>query len=276
MLRGEEGTVLLDRFRLQGQVALVTGAGRGIGEGIAEAFAELGAHVICCARTVAEIEAVAGRIREQGGEATALRCDVTDDAQIEALIATTVERCGRLDVVVNNAGGGGWGPTLDLDDALLLDTLRLNLLAAVHVTRRAIPHMLAGGGGSVVNISSGMARVTDRGAVPYGAAKAGLEQATRMLAYEFAPRVRVNAIRCGAILTPDIEQQMFSRDPQVRTDLEAWTPMQRIGTPEDVALAALYLASDAGSYVTGKVLDVDGGVVQELSAMAIIRQSRER
>ena len=266
--------MLLDRFRLEGQVALVTGAGRGIGEGIAEAFAELGAHVICCARTISEIETVAERIRSRGGEATALRCDVTDDAQIEALIAATLERCGRLDVVVNNAGGGGWGHTLDLDDALLLDTLRLNLLAAVHVTRRAIPHMLAGGGGSVVNISSGMARVIDRGGVPYGAAKAGLEQATRMLAYEFAPQVRVNAIRCGAILTPDIEKHMFSRDPKVREDLEAWTPMRRIGTPEDVALAALYLASDAGSYVTGKILDVDGGVVQELSAMAIIRQSQ--
>jgi len=268
--------MLLDRFDLTGKVALVTGAGRGIGEGIAEAFAELGAHVICSARTEAEIEATAAKIQEDGGEATALRCDVTQDAEIERLIDTVIQQRGRVDVVVNNAGGGGWGSSLELDDALLLDTLRLNLLAAIHVTRRAIPHMLRVGGGSVVNISSGMARVVDGGGVPYGAAKAGLEQATRMLAYEFAPDVRVNAIRCGAILTPDIEKNMFARDPTVRGDLESWTPMRRIGTPEDVAIAALYLASDAGSYVTGKVLDVDGGVVQELSAMAIIRESRKR
>ena len=121
--------MLLDRFRLDGKVALVTGAGRGIGEGIALAFAEVGARVICTARTQSEIDDTAQRIVEAGGEASAVPCDVRDEAQLDRLVATSLAKMGRIDVVVNNAGGGGHAPTLELEDEFVIDTLRLNLLA---------------------------------------------------------------------------------------------------------------------------------------------------
>lgn len=266
--------MLLDRFRLDDKVALVTGAGRGIGEGIATAFAEVGARVICVARTQSEIEDTAEQIRKAGGDAVAIACDVTDDAQIAELVDAVLRERGRIDVVVNNAGGGGHGKTLDLEDEFIIDTLRLNLLAAVHVSRRVIPHMQEGEGGTIVNISSGLSRTVDAGALPYGSAKAALEHATRMLAFEFAPKVRVNAIRSGAVLTPDIEKSLFSLNDRIRPWLEEMTPMGRIGTPEDIALAALYLASDASSFVTGKILDVDGGQGEATSTLHLFRTVR--
>jgi 7-alpha-hydroxysteroid dehydrogenase len=266
--------MLLDRFRLNDKVALVTGAGRGIGEGIALAFAEMGAHIVCVARTQSEIDDTAEQIRKAGGKALALRCDVTNDEQIAALVEDVIGRLGAVDVVVNNAGGGGHGKTLELDDEFMIETLRLNLMAAVHVSRRVIPHMQQGRGGSIVNISSGLSRTVDSGALSYGSAKAALEHATRMLAFEFAPEVRVNAIRSGAVLTPDIEKNLFSLNERIRPWLEEMTPMGRIGTPEDIALAALYLASDASSFITGKILDVDGGQGEATSSLALFRTVR--
>jgi 7-alpha-hydroxysteroid dehydrogenase len=271
---GEEDSVLLDRFRLDDKVALVTGAGRGIGEGIALAFAELGAQVVCTARTQSEIDDAALQICNAGGQALALRCDVTKDEEIGRLVDDVIGRLGQIDIVVNNAGGGGHGKTLELDDDFMIETLRLNLMAAVHVSRRVIPHMQAGEGGSIVNISSGLSRIVDNGALSYGSAKAALEHATRMLAFEFAPEVRVNAIRCGAVLTPDIEKSLFSLNPRIRPWMEEMTPMARIGTPEDIALAALYLASDASSFITGKILDVDGGQGEATSSLALFRTLR--
>jgi 7-alpha-hydroxysteroid dehydrogenase len=247
---------LLDRFRMTGRVAIVTGAGRGIGQAIALAFAEMGAGVVCAARTEREIEATAERARRLGARALAVPCDVTDPAQLERVVARTIEELGRLDVLVNNAGGFPPMPFLDTDLPSWEWCVRFNLTSAFLLTRHALPRMLEGDGGAVLNISSAAGRIVRSGFVAYGTVKAALSFMTRQLAAEFAPRVRVNALAVGAVDTAALRP--FLTD-EIRGRMEAMTPMRRIGTVEDVALAALWLCSPAGSWVTGKVVEVDGG-----------------
>jgi 7-alpha-hydroxysteroid dehydrogenase len=249
---------LLDRFRLDGKVALVTGAGRGIGQGIALAFAEMGAHVVCAARTEGEIEETAARARALGRRALALRCDVTDAAQLEGVVARTLAELGRVDLLVNNAGGFPPMPFLDTDLPSWEWCMRFNLTSAFVLTRACLPHMLEHDGGAVLNISSAAGRIVRKGFVAYGTAKAALSFMTRQLAAEFAPRVRVNALAVGAVETSALAP--FLTEGDVRQRMEAMTPMRRIGSVEDVALAALWLCSPAGGWVTGKVVEVDGGI----------------
>jgi 7-alpha-hydroxysteroid dehydrogenase len=249
--------MILDRFKLDGKVALVTGAGRGIGAGIALGFAEAGADVVCAARTRSEIDAVASRARALGRRALALPCDVMERTQLEALIARAMSEFGRIDILVNNAGGSPWKPFLRTSEREFEDSFRFNVTSAFLLARFAVPHMLAAGGGAIVNISSAMGRITDRGFTAYGTAKAGLSHLTRLLATELAPRVRVNAISVGAVETSALAP--FLKAEGMREKMEAMTPMRRVGSPEDIAAAALWLASDAGGWVTGKVVEVDGG-----------------
>jgi 7-alpha-hydroxysteroid dehydrogenase len=248
---------LLDRFRLDGKVALVTGAGRGIGEGIALAFAEMGADVACAARTEKEIEATAAKVRAFGRRAIPVRCDVTDAAQLEAAVTRTLADLGRLDVLVNNAGGY---PPMSIADTDLPSwewCLRFNLTSAFVLTRACLPHMLAGDGGAVLNISSAAGRIVRKGFVAYGTAKAAMSFMTKQMAAEVAPRVRVNALAVGAVDTSALRP--FLND-DIRRQMEALTPMHAIGSVDDVALAALWLCSPAGGWVTGKVVEVDGGI----------------
>jgi 7-alpha-hydroxysteroid dehydrogenase len=248
---------LLDRFRLDGKVALVTGAGRGIGRAIALAFAEQGADVACAARTPSEIEATAAAARTLGRHAIAVRCDVTDAAQLEALVRDTVVGLGRIDLLVNNAGGFPPMPALDTDAASWEWCFRFNLTSAFLLTRACLPRMLEQrDGGVVLNISSAAGRIIRGGFVAYGTAKAALSFMTRQLAAEFAPRVRVNALAVGAVETSALRP--FLTD-DIRQKMEAMTPMRRLGTVDDVALAALWLCSPGGAWVTGKVVEVDGG-----------------
>ena len=249
--------MILDRFKLDGKVALVTGAGRGIGAGIALGFAEAGADVVCAARTRSEIDAVASRARALGRRALALPCDVMERTQLEALIARAMSEFGRIDILVNNAGGSPWKPFLRTSEREFEDSFRFNVTSAFLLARFAVPHMLAAGGGAIVNISSAMGRITDRGFTAYGTAKAGLSHLTRLLATELAPRVRVNAISVGAVETSALAP--FLKAEVMREKMDAMTPMRRVGSPEDIAAAALWLASDAGGWVTGKVVEVDGG-----------------
>jgi 7-alpha-hydroxysteroid dehydrogenase len=251
--------VILDRFRLDGRVAIVTGAGRGIGAAIALAFAEAGADVVCAARGRDAIEAVAAKARDTGRRALAVPCDVTDRAALEALVAATTRELGGVDLLVNNAGGGPFQPALRTSERVFEETLRFNLTSAFLLTRLAVASMLERGGGAVVNISSAVGRFPERGFVAYGTAKAGLAHMTRVLAHELAPRVRVNALAVGATLTDALAP--FVADEERRRAMEAKTPMRRLGTPEDIAAAALYLASPAASWVTGKILEVDGGTI---------------
>ncbi|MGH7893349.1 MAG: glucose 1-dehydrogenase [Candidatus Binatia bacterium] len=247
---------LTDKFRLTDRVAIVTGAGRGIGQGIALAFAEQGADVVCAARTEAEIEATAARVRSFGRRALAVPCDVTDAAQLDALVGRTLRELGRVDLLVNNAGGFPPMPFLDTDLPSWEWCFRFNLTSAYLLTRACLPHMLGAGGGTILNVSSAAGRIVRKGFVGYGTAKAALSFMTRQLAAEFAPRVRVNALAVGAVATSALAP--FLTD-EIRTQMEAMTPMGRIGSVEDIALAALWLCSPAGGWVTGKVIEVDGG-----------------
>jgi 7-alpha-hydroxysteroid dehydrogenase len=249
--------VILDRFRMDGRVAIVTGAGRGIGAGISLALAEMGARVVCAARSPGPIEEVADRARALAGAALAVPCDVTDRAALEQLVERSVAAFGRLDVLVNNAGGTPPRPALQTSERTFEEALRFNVTSAFLLSRLSIPHMLAGEGGSIVNISSAMSRLVDAGFVAYGTAKAALNHMTRLLAREFAPRIRANAIAVGAVETEALIP--FLGLPGLRARLESQAAMGRIGSVEDVALAALYLASPASSWVTGKVFEVDGG-----------------
>ncbi len=247
---------LLDRFRMTDQVAVVTGAGRGIGQGIALAFAELGADVVCAARTEKEIEATAEKVRAFGRRALAVPTDVTDTAQLDALAARARETFGRIDVLVNNAGGYPPMAFLDTDVPSWEWCMKFNLTSAVGLTRACLPHMLERDGGVVLNISSAAGRIVRKGFAAYGTAKAALSFLTKQLAAEFAPRVRVNALSVGAVETSALKP--FLTD-EIRRDMEALTPMRRIGSVQDIALAALWLCSPAGGWVTGKVVEVDGG-----------------
>ncbi len=248
--------MILDRFKLSDKVAIVTGAGRGIGRGTALAFAEMGAHVVCAARTREQIEETATQARSFGVKAMAVPCDVVERAQLEDLVAETMKHFGRIDILVNNAGGTPPRPALRTSEAMFNNAFQFNVTTAFLLTRFVVPHMMAGAGGAVVNISSAAGRLIQPGFAAYGTAKAALTFLTRLLACEFAPKVRVNAIAVGATLTSALAP--FLND-ESRGQMEALTPMKRLGEVEDIAIAALYLASDASSWVTGKVLEVDGG-----------------
>jgi 7-alpha-hydroxysteroid dehydrogenase len=251
--------MLLDRFRLDGRVAIITGAGRGIGRGIAEGLGEVGAKVVCAARTVAQIEETADAVRAQGGEAIAVRCDVNDADAAKRLIDATLDAYGRIDILVNNAGGHPPCPVLKLSDRSFEDAFRFNVGQALRLSRLAIPSLLKSDGAAIVNISSAMSHLVDSGFVAYGTAKAALNHMTRLMACEFAPKIRVNALAVGAVETDALG--LLFRTGNLREQMIAETPMARLGQPEDIAMAALYLASPASSWVTGKVFEIDGGTV---------------
>jgi len=253
-----------------GRVAIVTGAGRGIGRQIALDWALEGASVVCAARSQDEIEGVAAEIAAAGGDSMAQVCDMRSSDDLRSLVDSTLSRFGRLDLLANNAGAGGAMSTLDSTVDEVAAIFEINAIGPLHLSRFAIPSMLETGRGSIVNVSSGMAVLGDFGGVAYGSAKAALEQTTRMLAVEFAPTIRVNAIRCGSIETSMLGG-LLDAAPHMRTELERWTPARRLGKPEDIAAAATYLCSDAASFVTGEILNVDGGLIMGKSPLTLTR-----
>ena len=239
------------------QVAIVTGAGRGIGRGIALAFAGMGADVVCAARSENEIEETAAKARSFGRRALAIRCDVNEAADLERVVGETMKQFGRIDQLVNNAGGYPPMSFLDTELSSWEWCVKFNLTSAFILSRACIPHMLAGQGGAILNISSAAGRIVRKGFVAYGTVKAALSFMTRQLGAEFAPKIRVNALAVGAVDTSALRP--FLND-EIRSQMESMTPMRRIGSVEDVALAALWLCSPAGGWVTGKVVEVDGGI----------------
>ncbi|GAA5091524.1 SDR family oxidoreductase [Nocardia iowensis] len=252
--------MILDRFRIDGQVAVVTGAGRGLGAAIAVAFAEAGADVVIAARTKSQLDEVAERVTAAGRQAHVVPADLSDIEATAALAAAAVERFGRLDIVVNNVGGALPCPLLDTTPQSLVDAFNFNVTNAHALVRAAVPHILeTAGGGSILNITSTMGRLPGRAFVAYGTAKAALAHYTKLAALDLNPRIRVNAIAPGSILTSALE--IVAANDAMRTQLETKTPLHRIGDPEDIAAAALYLVSPAGKYLTGKVLEPDGGLI---------------
>jgi 7-alpha-hydroxysteroid dehydrogenase len=250
--------VLLDRFALTNKVALVTGAGRGIGAACAMALAEAGADVAITARTEEQLAGVAADIEKLGRRALVFPADVNDVTKLDAFVNAAVAELGRIDVVVNNVGGSMPEPLMSTSIRSFEQAFHFNVTTAFALSKAAIPHMLATGRGSIVNISSTMGRVRERGFVAYGTAKAALAHMTRLMAADCAPRIRVNAIAVGSVATSALE--FVLTEDAIRTEMIDTTPLRRLGEVEDIAIGALYLASDASSYVTGKVLEIDGGL----------------
>ena len=250
--------MILDLFKLTDRVAIVTGAGKGIGRGIALAFAEAGADVVCAARTQADIDAVADEVRSRGRKALAVRTDVMRSEDLEALVGAALDASGRIDVLVNNAGGTMPRAALQTSERFFEAALRFNVTTAFLLSRLVVPKMVeTAGGGAIVNISSRSSDMVQTSFVAYGAGKAALNMMTRNLAAEIAPKVRANAISVGGVATEAL--QIVLTNDELRAQFEANTPMGRPGTVEDIAACALYLASPASGWVTGKIFQIDGG-----------------
>ncbi len=248
----------VEAFLIPGQVAIVTGAGRGIGASIARTYAEAGADIVLAARTKEQLDAVADEVRAHGRRALVIPCDVNENEAVEDIVAQAMAEFGRIDIVVNNAGGSMPRPLLATSAGYMERAFHFNVTTAFVLSKAAIPHMLEGGGGSIVNISSAIGRLRDRGFVAYGTAKAALSHMTRLMAADLAPKVRVNAIAVGSIATSALETVLDNQE--IHDEMVRRTPLKRLGQPEDIALCALYLASPAASFVTGKLFEIDGGL----------------
>jgi 7-alpha-hydroxysteroid dehydrogenase len=250
-------TSALDAFRLEGKTAIVTGAGRGIGAAIARTFADAGADVVLAARTKEQLDSVADDVRALGRRALVIPADVNENDVVVEIVRQAVDEFGGLDVVVNNAGGTMPRPFLDTSAGFLERSFHFNVTTAFVLSKAAAPFLLDSGG-SIVNISSAIGRLRDRGFVAYGTAKGALSHMTRLMAADLAPKVRVNGIAVGSIATSALE--IVLEDAAIRDEMIRRTPLQRLGEPEDIARCALYLASPAASFVTGKLFEVDGGL----------------
>jgi gluconate 5-dehydrogenase len=246
-------------FSLAGRTALVTGASRGLGCAIAQAMAQAGAHVIVNGRDAGRLAPVAQAIKEAGGSAQACAFDVADGEAREAALAQLGETRQSIDILVNNVGRRHRGPVDEIDHAAFLDLLDADLAAPYALTRALVPAMIARGAGRIINICSiagPRARPND---AAYTAAKGGLAALTRAMAMEFAPQgVLVNGIAPGFFATETNEA--MTRDPKVQRFVEEHIPLGRWGEPHEIAGAAVFLASDAASYVNGHILTVDAGL----------------
>lgn len=254
-------TDITSAFKLTDSVAIVTGGGAGIGRAIAVMFARAGAKVAVSDLKEETAKTVADEIKASGGEAIGLACDVTHEEALANLVARTVEAFGKVTILVNNAGGGGPKP-FDMSMDTFQWAYQLNVFSVFRLCQLCAPHMEKAGGGAILNISSMAAENKNRNMAAYGSSKAAESHLTRNIAFDLGPRgIRVNGIAPGAtrtaalasVLTPEIEAKMLEH-----------TPIKRLGEPDDMAYAALYLCSPASAWVSGQIITVSGGGLQEL------------
>jgi NAD(P)-dependent dehydrogenase (short-subunit alcohol dehydrogenase family) len=253
---------MTEKFSINGDVAVITGAGRGIGEGIAREFAKAGGKIVCAARRTEEIDKVAHDLNKEFGEGTAIaqRTDVTDESQMEALGDAAVKAFGKLDIWVNNAGGSLVStPLVELPLEEWEKTISTNLTSVWYGVRAA--HKRFEENSKLLNISSGAAVAPFPGSAHYGAAKAGVNLMTKTLAMELGPKTRVNALMPGFVPTETVKLALDMEDedfPALQEQLNL--PVGRLGTPEDIGLCALYFCSDASAWVTGQCFAISGTV----------------
>lgn len=248
--------------RFTGKVALITGASRGIGAAAARLFAQQGASVVLAARSNDEMAKIVDEIKAHGGEALAVQTDVADAASVETLVKRTVDTFGRLDIAFNNAGiAGGNKSLVDTSEDLFEQVIQVNLTGIFLALKYEIPAMLKTGGGAIVNMSSTVGLIgTKAGIAPYIASKHGVIGLTKAAALEYASsNIRVNALAPGTTVTTVNER--WIADPQIKQRITSAIPLGRVAEPVEVAEAALWLCSDAASYLTGVTLPVDGGYV---------------
>jgi 3-oxoacyl-[acyl-carrier protein] reductase len=245
---------------LNGKVAMITGASKGLGRAMAQALAAEGVGLSICARGAQELEQAATHLKAAGAKVLAHPADVNDGAAMQAWVAATVKQFGGVDVLVNNAGGARVGSLAQLDDAAWRDAFDLNFFSAVRLSRLCAAEMEKRGGGSIINISSIYGREAG-GPLTYNASKAAMISFTKMLARELAPKaVRVNAVAPGSILYPrGIWEDLFKANPAFEKDFVAHEfPAGRLGRPDEVAYAVVMLASPRASWITGTCVPVDG------------------
>ncbi|HZP19030.1 MAG TPA: SDR family oxidoreductase [Bauldia sp.] len=248
--------------RLAGKVAVVTGGADGIGHAIAEGMAREGAHVFVSDIADRKGKAFVAALRQEGLSADYVHCDVAVDKDIARLIATAVKRGGRLDILVNNAAVAiGGFPVYQMTDAQWEKLIAINLTSVFRGCKYALPHMIRQKGGSIINMASAQGHIGLDGWTAYAGAKGAVMAMTRQMAVEFGPHnVRINSISPGTINTPMNAQVVADLGDQVARAWVKMHPIGRIGKPEEVAEAAIYLASDAAGFTTGIDLRVDGGL----------------
>jgi len=248
-------------FRLDGQVAIITGAGAGIGRAIAETFAAAGAAVVVSDRNEEAGQAVASGITAQHGKAAFIACDVTIEEDLVHLVEDTVRRFGKLSILVSNAGGGGPKP-FDMPMADFRRAFDLNVFSLFRLAQIAAPEMEKSGGGSILAITSMAGENKNRRMASYGASKAAANHLVRNIAFDLGPmNIRINGIAPGATRTDALKSVL---NDEIEKRMLEHTPIHRLGEPQDMANAALFLCSPAASWISGQILTVSGGGVQEL------------
>jgi len=255
-------------MKLKDKVAIVTGAAKGIGSGIARVFVQEGAKVVLVDWDDKEGPKMAEELRKAGGDTLFVKCDVSKEEEVKKAIQATLDKYGRIDILVNDAGVGVYKSVLDTSSEEWDYCLGINLKGQFLFAKYAIPHMQAIGKGAIVNISSVHSFATVNEIAPYTASKGGITALTRNMAIDYGPTIRVNSIAPGWILTPLI-QSIFDGYPdpaKQRKSVEERMVMKRIGRPEDIGHAAAFLASDEADFITGTQLFVDGGLTAQLES----------
>lgn len=248
-------------FRVENEVALITGAGAGIGRAIAETLAAAGAAVMVTDRDAGAAQSVAEGIVGAGGRAAGLACDVTREPDLVRAVEDTVARFGKLTILVSNAGGGGPKP-FDMPMSEFRRAYELNVFSLFRLAQLAAPEMERAGGGAILAISSMAAENTNRRMAAYGSSKAAASHLVRNIAFDLGPMgIRVNGIAPGATKTDALQSVL---NDEITQKMQAHTPINRLGEPADMANAALFLCSRAAGWISGQILTVSGGGVQEL------------